>query len=118
MLIVPPEKRPALLKVVLASFTSAAPFKANVPLSVKFAFSALSKLLETSILELAPVVIVPALLKSSTLTLIVELLITPLAVLVNVKILAVASAPEIFPPEIMPEFSKDLFIPLKLIVST
>ena len=45
MLIVPPEKRPALLKVVLASFTSAAPFKANVPLSVKFAFSALSKLL-------------------------------------------------------------------------
>ena len=70
------------------------------------------------IVELAAVVIVPAFLKSSTLTLIVELLIAPLAVFVNVKILSVASAPEIFPPEITPEFSKDLFIPLKLIVST
>ena len=41
-------------------------------------------------------------------TLIVEPLITPVAVLLNVKILASVLAPEIVPPEIVPEFSKDL----------
>ena len=43
MLIVPLEKLPALLKVVLESL--AAPSKVNVPLSIKEALSALLKLL-------------------------------------------------------------------------